>query len=885
MERSQNKYDTQRKDFLNTEWQSSISEDRDGKPLCSWYDAAQEHFVALLSTDNIWTSTSSMGKTFTAVRHVYQMLSIPKTKTNPPSLASTSSSSCSISQLADEDVIHEQRLTASMPINVTLPIFHSVPNNTLLNNVPILVKFSLDQELVAVQMSETELRVMEVGFPESSQSPHRQTNSARSLLQWTIDLTYSSHAYSSFSPPTARAPASNSSSAYTTDTEDEATAMSYSRLIMSQGERILPGGILWSDHGGNSQDLVIITTLAIRLYKVSLSRSQLAKSRTMKHPMDCFWYECQSRALVTGTAVESMERGSRAPPQIGMLLRTYFLRFSSNHEIEPSELLPSQTPYKFRLELPPPTRLPHFVLWKKGDKTTPVEQLSSDMTIVNLYGQAYCVLIGDEDVKLFHLDKVGKRIKIAKTYLRMVSGRPIVSVVDNVLCLHFSVEEISFLYDIHIEGNQPISQAGTDAFLKISHHTNIYKEGFAFLYPNFLLNLGDMGKLFRLSLNLKVVCDKITIFRTGTENVRLMFHFLLRRKECTFTARRLALEEVKAFLETGVLADPKLDVWMDTFVNTYQSELYPRDCESDCLFFPALGLINSEKLEIESLLDPSCPVPDIFFQRLLLVPLLQSELVAHVLLPLAAKAEQDSDRDRIASVTMLFIEKLWLHERPVNPLIIGLAVALCWKLGWTESAEGLVSNFSSGVIQFQSQWNEMGPNQDREWLQSAAVSLARFLFLNVLCEGGNEYDRSRRLIQGYIRDMLCAVSALTTIASFQLSQGLIMEAISTCLCVKSDYSTSKSIFRPSPEVDAVEFFKCAVQVARARSEIGDRVTLFYHLHSFIKQWDPASLGAQTDSNANISRLAKQFGHEFPEDLFTCPEEPSLCNLLRRMFGF
>lgn len=31
---------------------------------------------------------------------------------------------------------------------------------------------------------------------------------------------------------------------------------------------ILPGGVLWSDHGGNSQDLVIVTERGVDMYKV-----------------------------------------------------------------------------------------------------------------------------------------------------------------------------------------------------------------------------------------------------------------------------------------------------------------------------------------------------------------------------------------------------------------------------------------------------------------------------------------------------------------------------------------------------------------------------------------------------------------------------------------
>jgi hypothetical protein len=275
---------------------------------------------------------------------------------------------------------------------------------------------------------------------------------------------------SSWTSPQQTVPQSNSNTNTNSDSSNNTKAE-------PEREKLLPGGILWADHGGNSQDLVLVTTKAIRFYKVSLMRKQLAKSHIYKHPLDCFWYEPQSRALVTGTAVESVTPSATsvmsnsstpaatpgaAPtspassgPQVGMLIRTYFLRSSSSSAAEqghqyqggpqpsstpttaktnktsidllPSSLpLPSSSSYKFRLELPPPTRLPHFVLWQKKksmnyyptqQRALPVNQLSGDMSLVFLYGEAYCVLIAEGDnnvVKLLHLDKIKKRIKVRK---------------------------------------------------------------------------------------------------------------------------------------------------------------------------------------------------------------------------------------------------------------------------------------------------------------------------------------------------------------------------------------------------------------------------------------------------------------------------------------
>ena len=67
---------------------------------------------------------------------------------------------------------------------------------------------------------------------------------------------------------------------------------------IDKANRILTDGVIWSEHGGNSQDLIIVTIKGLELYKISSSRGQCKLSRTI--PMHCysFWYEPNDRDIL-----------------------------------------------------------------------------------------------------------------------------------------------------------------------------------------------------------------------------------------------------------------------------------------------------------------------------------------------------------------------------------------------------------------------------------------------------------------------------------------------------------------------------------------------------------------------------------------------------------
>eukprot|EP00957_Ditylum_brightwellii_P011061 838631-Ditylum_brightwellii.AAC.1 len=185
--------------------------------------------------------------------------------------------------------------------------------------VPILAKISLDGTLIALQYTPTLLRIVRIQN-DSSSSSSSSGESPIQQKQWTIDVSStdanpilsngktvplsrrSSLAVSTkdvLEPiyPSAENTTADSSNSTTTPM----TPPQLKPLIPSQTS-ILPGGVLWSDHGGNSQDLIVITTSCIITYKISLSRNNMARVRTYAHYKAAhFWFEPVKRCLMIGS--------------------------------------------------------------------------------------------------------------------------------------------------------------------------------------------------------------------------------------------------------------------------------------------------------------------------------------------------------------------------------------------------------------------------------------------------------------------------------------------------------------------------------------------------------------------------------------------------------
>jgi len=85
--------------------------------------------------------------------------------------------------------------------------------------------------------------------------------------------------------------------------------------------KILPPGIIWSEHGGKSQDLVILTTRGLELYKASLLRGQCKLSRAMGQRTTQYLYEPIHRVVLLTYPDKSVKSG--------LEVHGFFLRFDA----------------------------------------------------------------------------------------------------------------------------------------------------------------------------------------------------------------------------------------------------------------------------------------------------------------------------------------------------------------------------------------------------------------------------------------------------------------------------------------------------------------------------------------------------------------------------
>jgi hypothetical protein len=290
-------------------------------PAATWYDDGLRHFVALLERRaNVSSSMSEQVE--------YRILS-----------------------LKDNNIEAGPTLQFRLPISLAAEEHYA--ERIVCRRIPLLARQSLDGQLLAIQVTPKLLRIVELPSQDDDDNNHDK--------HWTIDLSL------------GRDPMSSS---------DDAVPVPRYRVQdanANKDETILPGGIIWSEHGGNSHDLVVVTTRSVLCYKISRKRKQMAATHFFHHPPACaMWWEPTTRTIVIGSYGPDPTRG------MVLHLRTFLLRFPR----------PKATRLP-RLELPPPHRLEPFCV---ANRTSP-----NELKLVNMYGCAHMVEAGLEDSTSFRL--------------------------------------------------------------------------------------------------------------------------------------------------------------------------------------------------------------------------------------------------------------------------------------------------------------------------------------------------------------------------------------------------------------------------------------------------------------------------------------------------
>jgi len=202
---------------------------------------------------------------------------------------------------------------------------------------------------------------------------------------------------------------------------------------------VLPGGVIWSDHGGNSEDLVLATSRGLELYKISQVRNQCKLSRVVSQHASSFWYNAEHRMIMLAAHAQTRHNTIRNPqsvfftpderPKEMLLIDGYFLN--------------CEKPSIPMLELPPPDKVPRLEV---GPGLT-----VDDVALVSIYGKILCLVRyvehGLDFITVYHMTKL-KAERLHCLSLDCPTNGLLFSVYDNLLVCHCIGERVSVVFDV-----------------------------------------------------------------------------------------------------------------------------------------------------------------------------------------------------------------------------------------------------------------------------------------------------------------------------------------------------------------------------------------------------------------------------------------------------
>ncbi len=225
------------------------------------------------------------------------------------------------------------------------------------------------------------------------------------------------------------------------------------------GSCILPQGIIWSDHGGGTQDLVIVTNKALEFYKISSKKLYCKSTRNINHNAFGFWYNHDHRMILTSSyrqnntflsRIQKVNSGISATSQKEILIMEgYFLKAER-----------SAMPL---LELPPPDRMPRFEL---GPGVS-----GESITLISVYGKLLVLVQYTQEeadfFTVYHLQK-STHEKIATLALGSIIKQIQLSTYDNLIVCHDLERSHSLLFDIMATPREKTSVTATPIIDPIS---------------------------------------------------------------------------------------------------------------------------------------------------------------------------------------------------------------------------------------------------------------------------------------------------------------------------------------------------------------------------------------------------------------------------------
>lgn len=736
----------------------------------SWYDTTLNHVVSILSTNTGDDGSPSRRKG----SHKDEM----RFRIFPLRERAPSSSETFAITLPRALVLHQEGRSE---------------NGFAGRRLPLLVKFSLDRSLVLLQTSSTSVRVAVLDNGSQHHAKH-----------WTIDLA------SGDPNPVSTAP-------------DALAKFRYA--YQAQDDPILSGGVIWSDHGGSSQDLILVSKKAVLCYKVSLQRNHMSVTHTFPHPAaSSVWWEPMSRALVVGSYGPNCH-GKEANHDVDddvLHMRTFLLHSTpKSPRTKTVGRLGLTLP---RLELPPPDRLPVFATTSKKQAQSSRHQIA----LVSLYGQPCLVEASladnsDLEVIFYWLKREKPQVIPNMTEWKLPVARNVndqelvIGVVDNVLCLCLGARGLQVFCDVIDEEENEFLTLYTE---QQANGGNRPQPG-VFVAASLWIANDQPGTISPVALDVRRLSASI-------ENQTSALSFLLRRR--TLDARELALhlistmvdarssrEQQRRCFDQVALAYAKYrECWdmdqIESLALAYECSLPRRGAE-----FRVWGTTGDVFGVVGSIQVDTTPVRGHALRN----GISQSLLLDRLFLPSASHASETSLK-RILSLVVEYAAALQRHGACPSSALLILTAALLWRLGCHKQLLYTLEATSGDDL---------------------SLSEARVV-ANMLClllddsSGASDHATTALILnatQTLIKSDPCSLIAIL-LRRRHVSLAMVV-------CTRADMTKADAPWarhRARALFTGSDFFAAAIEAMLGQTQ-AEQCRLWYCLARFLQHWDPACL--------------------------------------------
>ena len=474
-----------------------------------------------------------------------------------------------------------------------------------------------------------------------------------------------------------------------------------------------------------------------------------------------------------------------------------------------------------------------------------------------------------------------------------------VGVIDNLLFITSRDNNVTHFIDvadIFFDDKRVFRESiGVTELVEEGDKMSIYNEKLSFLAPSYFLNTDGQGLLYQVGISLPM------LVRSAPTNACII-PFLLRRNTAKDTVRRFIMERFAALIEARDLAT--LKQWLEVITKQYAKNNRALQWDNES----TVSLLSKSMLDVDSAtdVDKMCTAGEVMVPDSSCVETLtQTEMLQMILLPHAMVAVKEGKTENLRFLSSLSVHYLVELERLLLTPCVALemlVITLLLKVGETDELASFLScRQTQRTITRRRRQLDL-PTTNRLYSEiPGAAALGETLFVIAKNLETELHQPIKKQLISFATVILQECGAANVAVKCLLTAGMINDAIAVC-------SKRSKVHKGADEENKVagsqakDFFRVAAKIAKEQNE-AERCSSFYHLHCFLKQYDPScfsldkrKMKVHRIGDEKKSTFRKDYStvvveqsvlaHEtrFPDELFGGKDSFS-CRKLRTMFGY